>query len=96
MWDHHGRIRISLGPLDFEQYGYFLPGESGYRDLAGWVQFYSDGAYETEVQLILKREEVPPCELGGRGAERPRLGLVSWLKTRPKVVDAREATYLLM
>ncbi len=96
VWDHHGRIRISLGPLNFEQYGYFLPGQSGYRDLAGWVQFYSDGAYETEVQLILKREEVPSCELGGRGAERPRLGLVSWLKTRPKVVDAREATYLLM
>ncbi len=95
VWDHHGRIRISLGPLDFEQYGYFLPGESGYRDLAGWVQFYSDGAYETEVQLILKREEVPACEMGGQGAARPRLGLVSWLKTKPKAVDAREATYLL-
>ncbi len=95
VWDHHGRIRISLGPLDFKQYGHFLPGKSGYRDLAGWVQFYSDGAYETEVQLILKREEVPACEMGGEGATGPRLGLVSWLKTKPKAVDAREATYLL-
>ena len=59
------------------------------------MQFYSDGAYETEVQLILKREEVPSCEMGGKGAARPRLGLVSWLKTKPKAMDAREATYLL-
>jgi type VI secretion system protein ImpH len=95
VWDHHGRIRISLGPMKFEQYKEFLPGESGYRELAGWVQFYSDGAYETEVQLILNREDVPACEIGGRGETSPRLGLVSWLKTRPRKVDAREATYLL-
>jgi type VI secretion system protein ImpH len=95
VWDHHGRIRISLGPMGFEQYKEFLPGESGYRELAGWVQFYSDGAYETEVQLILNREDVPACELGGRGEESPRLGLVSWLKTRPRTADAGEATYLL-
>ncbi len=95
VWDHHGRIRVSLGPLDFKQYVKFLPGESGYRDLAGWVQLYSDGAYETEVQLILRREDVPACELGSRGEESPRLGLVSWLKTRPKKLDAGEATYLL-
>jgi type VI secretion system protein ImpH len=95
VWDHHGRIRISLGPMKFEQYKDFLPGESGYSELAGWVQFYSDGAYETEVQLILNREDVPACEIGGRGETSPRLGLVSWLKTRPRKVDAREATYLL-
>ncbi len=96
VWDHHGRIRISLGPMRFEQYRQFLPGQPGYEELAGWVQFYSDGAYETEVQLILEREEIPGCELGGTGAGSPRLGLVSWLKTKPREVDAGEATYLLM
>ena len=95
VWDHHGRIRISLGPMSFKQYREFLPGESGYEELAGWVQFYSDGAYETEVQLILKREDVPACELGGKGAVSPRLGLVSWLKTKARTMDAGEATYLL-
>jgi type VI secretion system protein ImpH len=95
VWDHHGRIRITLGPMGFEQYKEFLPGESGYHELAGWVQFYSDGAYETEVQLILNREEVPACMLGSRGEQTPRLGLVSWLKTKPRKTDANEATYLL-
>ncbi len=96
VWDHHGRIRISLGPMGFERYREFLPGASGHRDLAGWVRFYADGAYEAEVQLILKREDVPACEIGGRGEGSPRLGLVSWLKTRPRKMDAGEATYLLM
>ena len=95
VWDHHGRIQVSLGPMTFEQYVQFLPGQAGYKELAGWVRFYSDGAYETEVQLILLREEVPACELGGQGDETPRLGLVSWLKTKPKQMDAGEATYLL-
>ena len=95
VWDHHGRIRVSIGPMNFKHYVEFLPGQSGYRDLAGWLQLYSDGAYETEVQLILKREDVPACELGGSGEESPRLGLVSWLKTKPKKMDAGEATYLL-
>lgn len=96
VWDHHGRIQISLGPMRFAQYKEFLPGESGHRELAGWVQFYSDGAYETEVQLILDREDVPACEIGGRGEQAPRLGLVSWLKTRSRQTNAGEATYLLV
>ncbi|WP_263385467.1 type VI secretion system baseplate subunit TssG [Granulicella arctica] len=95
VWDQHGRIRVSLGPMSFKQYVEFLPGKPGYRDLAGWLQLYSDGAYETEVQLILKRDDVPACELGGKGEVSPQLGLVSWLKTKPKKTDAGEATYLL-
>ncbi len=96
VWDHHGRIRIVLGPMDFAEYQQFMPGGRGYRELAGWLQFYSDGAYEVEVQLILKREEVPACELGGLNPQSPRLGLVSWLKTRPRTTDAGEATYMLV
>ncbi|ADW70794.1 type VI secretion system baseplate subunit TssG [Granulicella tundricola] len=95
VWDHHGRIQISLGPMRFDRYQQFLPGETGYNELVGWMQFYSDGAYETQVQLILDKQDVPECELDGQGQSTPRLGLVSWLKTRPRMTDAGEATYLL-
>jgi type VI secretion system protein ImpH len=95
VWDQHGRIQISLGPMRFDRYKDFLPGESGHKELAGWMQFYSDGSYETQVQLILDKQDVPECELGAQGQVSPRLGLVSWLKTRPRKTDAGEATYLL-
>jgi type VI secretion system protein ImpH len=95
VWDHHGRIRIALGPMRFEQYLKFLPGQEAYRELVAWLRFYSNGSYETEVQLVLAREDAPACELGSGGAMRPQLGLVSWLKTKPLGRDPDDATYLV-
>jgi type VI secretion system protein ImpH len=95
VWDHHGRIRISLGPMRFEQYLNFLPGKDAYHELVAWLKFYSNGSYETEVQLVLAREDAPPCELGSQGETCPQLGLVSWLKTRPLDRDPSDATYLV-
>ncbi|MGP8173459.1 MAG: type VI secretion system baseplate subunit TssG [Terracidiphilus sp.] len=95
VWDHHGRIRISLGPMRFEQYLKFLPGQDAYHELVAWLKFYSNGSYETEVQLVLAREDAPPCELGSGGEKRPQLGLVSWLKTKPLDRDPADATYLV-
>jgi len=95
VWDHHGRIRIALGPMPFEQYLRFLPGQDAYRELVAWLRFYSNGSYETEVQLVLARKDAPSCELGSGGAMRPQLGLVSWLKTKPLERDPADATYLV-
>jgi type VI secretion system protein ImpH len=95
VWDHHGRIRVSLGPMRFEQYLNFLPGKDAYHELVAWLDFYSNGSYETEVQLVLAREDAPACELGSQGEKRPQLGLVSWLKTRPLDRDPADATYLV-
>jgi type VI secretion system protein ImpH len=95
VWDHHGRIRISLGPMRFEQYLKFLPGKEAYHELVAWLKFYSNGSYETEVQLVLAREDAPPCELGSGGQTRPQLGFVSWLKTKPLGRDPADATYLV-
>jgi type VI secretion system protein ImpH len=95
VWDHHGRIRIELGPMPFEQYVKFLPGNEAYHELVAWLKFYSNGSYESEVQLALAREGVPACELGRGGEQRPQLGFVSWLKVRPMERDPADATYLI-
>lgn len=95
VWDQHGRIRVSLGPMPFEQYLKFLPGREAYHELVAWLKFYSNGSYETEVQLVLAREDAPPCELGSGGDRRPQLGLVSWLRTKPLNRDPADATYLV-
>jgi type VI secretion system protein ImpH len=95
VWDHHGRIRVALGPMRFEQYLTFLPGQDAYRELCAWLRLYSNQAYETEVQLVLEREDAPKCELGADGKARPQLGLVSWLKTKPMQRNPADATYLV-
>ncbi len=95
VWDHHGRIRIELGPMPFEQYVRFLPGNEAYHELVAWLKFYANGSYETEVRLALERASAPPCELGQGGERRPQLGYVSWLKTKPMDRDPADASYLV-
>ncbi len=95
IWDQHGRIRVVLGPMPLKVYLGFLPGESAYRDLESWMRFFTSGQYEVEVQLLLQREEAPPCVLGARSPQRPRLGWVSWLKTRPLPEHPGDAVFLL-
>jgi type VI secretion system protein ImpH len=95
VFDQHGRIRIALGPMRFDRYLEFLPGRDANRELQAWFRFYANGNYEAEVQLILDRRDAPACELGDTGREQPRLGYVSWLKTRPLGRDPADATYLI-
>jgi type VI secretion system protein ImpH len=95
VWDHHGRIRLFIGPMPLEQYLKFLPGKRAYHELVAWLRFFSNGSFETEVKLVLAREDAPSCELGGNSEARPQLGLVSWLKTRPLDRDPADATYIV-
>ncbi|SEG46390.1 type VI secretion system protein ImpH [Bryocella elongata] len=95
VWDHHGRIRVTLGPMEFDRYVKFLPGNDAYLMLRDWIQFYSSGQYEAEIQLVLVAKDAPGVQLGVRGQDEPRLGLVSWLKTRPLAGDPGDAIFLL-
>jgi type VI secretion system protein ImpH len=93
--DQHGRVRIAIGPMRFDRYLQFLPGQDANKELQSWFRFYANGNYEAEVQLILDRRDAPKCELGFNGKERPQLGYVSWLKTKPLGRDPSDATYLI-
>jgi type VI secretion system protein ImpH len=81
--------------MGFKQYLSFLPGQEAYKELVAWLRFYSNGSYESEVQLVLAREDAPSCELGLDGAKRPQLGFVSWLRTKPLDRDPADAIYLV-
>jgi type VI secretion system protein ImpH len=93
VWDRHGTVTIRLGPMNFERYQQFLPGARAYLELRSWLRFYSNREYDFVVQLVLKREEAPPMNLGEQGLQASRLGLVSWIKNRPLNRDPDEAAY---
>jgi type VI secretion system protein ImpH len=79
IWDQQSRIRIQLGPLTLERYMEFLPGGEAYRHVRTLAKFYGGEEYDVEVQLILKRREVPVCELKSEGGWQ--LGWTSWVKS---------------
>lgn len=82
IWDPQSRVRIVIGPLALRRYLDFLPPGSAFRKLRSIVNFFGGEEFDFEVQLVLKREEVPPLELGATGEKTPLLGWVSWSSSR--------------
>jgi type VI secretion system protein ImpH len=83
VWNQQARARIRIGPLDLENYLDFLPNGSAYEPLRALLHFWTNEEIDFEVQLILEREEVPSCQLGGEGDGAPQLGWVTWMKSKP-------------
>lgn len=87
IWDQQSGLRIQLGPLTLAQYMDFLPEGSAYEPLRAIARFFAGSELDFEVQLILKREEVPECNLDDtlvdRGEVAPQLGWSTWAKTQP-------------
>jgi type VI secretion system protein ImpH len=81
VWDEQSRVRLRLGPLGLEQYQDFLPTGTAYEPLRALVRFFAGNEFDFEVQLVLKREEVPGCELGRGDQTAPRLGWITWAKS---------------
>jgi type VI secretion system protein ImpH len=83
VWDQQSGIRVRLGPLSLRQYLDFLPSGTAYRPLRSLTRFFAGGELDFELQLVLKQDEAPPCELGQGGAAAPQLGWTSWAASRP-------------
>lgn len=82
MWDRQGSARIKVGPMGLSRYRDFLPDGSAFQPLKSILRFFSNDEFDFEVQLLLQRAEVPACDLSSPVEESPRLGWVSWLKTK--------------
>ncbi len=95
VWDQHGRIGVTIGPMGLDRYLEFLPGKEAHRELESWLRFFTNGRCETEVRLVLDRDQVPACVLGAKSDGCPRLGLVSWLRTGPMGRDPGDAIILI-
>jgi type VI secretion system protein ImpH len=95
IWDPQARVRVTLGPLPLRQYLDFLPSGSAFRPLRTLIRFIGGDELDFEVQLILRREDVPACELGGSGDTAPQLGWLSWGKTEQMDRDPGETVLQL-
>ena len=96
IWDRQSRIRLKLGPLDRDRYLGFLPSGDAWEPLRSLAKFFCGDHVEIEVQLILKQEEVPRCELGDNSAGGPRLGWFTWMKSGSEFDRAPGDSILLL
>lgn len=79
VWDVQHMFRIRVGPLGYADYQRLLPGGDSLERLVALVRNYIDDGLHWDLQLVLKKEEVPPLQLGESG----RLGWTTWSATGP-------------
>lgn len=92
--DRDGKIRIEIGPVGWEEYLEFLPGTRGFHDLCALVRVWCFERYDFDIQIEVKREEIPPARFDA-GAP-PQLGRTAWaitpeggLENNPKIIFHR-------
>lgn len=90
VWGAQSRFRIVVGPLGLTAFERFLPGSAALKQLAAIVRGYVGFELQWDLQLILKRGEVPTAQLGaGAGLGRgTRLGWTSWSVSGTRASDA--------
>lgn len=93
VWDQQAKFTVRIGPLTFADFAEFLPAGRAFRPLVQLTRFFVGQQLDFEVQLVLQAAEVPRCCLGAKGADAPRLGWSTWLKTAEFTHDAGDAVF---
>jgi type VI secretion system protein ImpH len=99
VWDVQGKFRIKMGPLSYGQFTELLPDRAPVPErkmfflLAHLVRLYVGPEFDFDVQLVLRRSEIPLCQLADSAGFSPRLGWNTWLSSEPFQKDAEEAVF---
>ena len=80
------RVRVVLGPLNWNQFQRFLPVGRSFKRLADWMRLYTTLSVDWDAQPILKASEIRSTCLG-RNDGTGLLGWTTWLSTKPHVSD---------
>jgi type VI secretion system protein ImpH len=86
VWDVQQKFRLRFGPLTYADYERMLPGGASLKRLVAWVRSYVGDEFDWDVQLVLKKANVPALKLGQGG----RLGWSTWLHAAPPKRDAAD------
>ncbi len=82
-WECQQSFRVVFGPMGLEDFERMLPGGASLGRLVDWIRLHGSYELRWDLQLILRREEVPPVQLGEGG----RLGWTTWLASDPLDYD---------
>ncbi|WP_020394427.1 type VI secretion system baseplate subunit TssG [Thiolinea disciformis] len=85
-WQCQYRFRLIVGPMDLDDYESLLPRQAKFDLLKALVRNYLGDELNWDVQLILKKEQVPTSQLKHYGL----LGWNTWLKATTRLENAKE------
>jgi type VI secretion system protein ImpH len=80
-WESQTKFRLHIGSVGFDHFLRLLPSGKILGHVFSLVRYRVGPEYEFDLLLYLKREEVPPCQLGMETPGGPRLGWTTWIKS---------------
>ncbi len=86
VWDCAGKFRIELGPVGYQDFTRMLPGSPSLARLVSLVRAWVGDELWWDINVIVRRDEVPGTRLDARSG----LGWTSWLLSGRAERDARE------
>jgi type VI secretion system protein ImpH len=93
VWDVQSKFRVRLGPLTYSQFRGFMPDGAGLRALGQMTRAYVGPELDFDVQVVLRRAEVPACRLEATGPDAPRLGWNTWVHGEAFAQDVEDAVF---
>jgi type VI secretion system protein ImpH len=84
VWGCQHKFRVQFGALTLNEYNSLLPNGNRLAQLVAIIRNYSGDELSWDVQLILKKHQVPQAQLGAT----TQLGWTSWLGERHSDRDA--------
>lgn len=75
VWECQSKFRLTIGPLNMEDFQRMLPGGTSLIRLIAIVRNYIGDEFDWDVHLILNRENIIPTRLGEFG----QLGWTTWM-----------------
>jgi type VI secretion system protein ImpH len=85
-WSRQHKFRLVVGPVDLAEYERLLPGGLSFHRLIPIVRNYAGDVLAWDINMILRRSEIPATRLGQFG----RLGWTTWLMPRNATTDAAD------
>lgn len=86
VWSRSDKFRLVFGPLSLAEYERLLPGGLSFHRLVPIVRNWVGDTLAWDVNMVLRRDQVPPVRLGQQG----QLGWTTWLMPRPSPADAAD------
>ena len=97
VWDVQHKFRIVMDALPWERFATLLPGGKALEQLRALVRQYVGFEFAWDLQLILRRDDVPAWKLEQARDQRVgRLGRTAWLHGSASFRRSRDAGDLIM
>lgn len=95
VWDVEGKFRLRLGPVGYREFQDFMPSGTRLRPLWDLTRLYAGAARDYDVQVVLRKEDVPDCQIGQGTGPPPMLGWNTWIRSGEMDHDAEDAVFRL-